>query len=225
MLITTKGIVFRFVKYRETSIIATIYTEELGLNSYIINGVRSAKSNFKIGYFESLNLVELTAYHKPDSNIDRLKEIKSSYPLQDIRQNIYKSSISMFLAEIVNRCIVEKHKNEPLFNFLYQAIIDLENNPQNNSFHLQFLLKLTTYLGFGIHTPESFIKSTGNQKYYDDPSISRLLQKLLQSELSYTPELDSDKRQTILNDILQYYHLHIDLPKLKSLNVLHTIFS
>jgi DNA repair protein RecO (recombination protein O) len=225
MLITTKGIVFRYVKYRETSIIATIYTEELGLNSYIINGVRSAKSGIKIGYFEPLSLVELTAYHKPDSDIDRLKEIKSAYPLQEIRQNIYKSSISLFLTEIINKCIVEKHKNDELFWFLYQSIIILEKSEQNNDFHLQFLLKLAKHLGFGIHNQESFVEGIANHGFYEDHVNLRLLQKLIESELKYPPMLNPEKRQIILNDILQYYHLHIDLPKLKSLNVLQTIFS
>ena len=225
MLITTKGIVFRFVKYRETSIIATIYTEELGLNSYIANNVRSAKSSVHIGYFEPLNLVELTAYHKPDSDIDRLKEIKSAYPLQDIRQNIYKSSISLFLTEIINKCIVEKHKNEELFSFLSHSIIALETSEQNNDFHLQFLLKMARHLGFGIHNQESFVEATTNQGFYNDPVNLRLLQKLLESELTESPQLDPEKRQIMLNDILQYYHLHIELPQLKSLNVLQTIFS
>ena len=225
MLVSTKGIVFRFVKFRETSIIATIYTEELGLNSYIINGVRSPKSSIKIGYFEPLTLVELTAYHKPESDIDRLKEIKSAYPLQEIRQNIYKSSISLFLTEIINKCIVEKHKNEELFQFLFQSIITLEVSAQNNDFHLQFLLKLAKHLGFGIHNQESFLQVTTNQGFYQDPVNLRILQKLLESDLSVPPLLDSEKRQIILGDILQYYHLHIDLPKLKSLNVLQTIFS
>lgn len=224
MLLTTRGIVFRFVKYRETSIIATIYTEEVGLNSYIVNRVRSAKSSVKIGYFEPLNLVELTAYHKPDSNIDRLKEIKSAYPLQEMRSDIFKSSISLFLTEIINKCIVEKHKNQELFDFLFNAVIYLENSDRNNSYHLQFLMKLTTYLGFGIHNLESFIDEVGNKRFYNDATL-RNLQKLLESELSYTPALDASVRQTILNDILQYYQIHLDLPKLKSINVLQTIFS
>ena len=119
MLVTTRGIIFRFTKYRETSIIVNIYTEELGLNSFIVNGVRSAKGKHKIGYFEPLNLVELTAYHKPNRNIDRISEIKSAYPIHNIRQDIYKSSISMFIAEVLNKCILEQDKNQPLFTFLY----------------------------------------------------------------------------------------------------------
>ena len=38
----TKGIVLRTVKYGETSVIVTILTELFGLQSYLINGVRSS---------------------------------------------------------------------------------------------------------------------------------------------------------------------------------------
>ncbi|MFT3936946.1 MAG: recombination protein O N-terminal domain-containing protein [Chitinophagaceae bacterium] len=38
----TKGIVLRTVKYGETSVIASIYTELFGLQSYLVNGVRTS---------------------------------------------------------------------------------------------------------------------------------------------------------------------------------------
>ncbi len=225
MLITTRGIIFRFTKYRETSIIANIYTEELGLNSYIVNGVRSAKGKFKIGYFEPLNLVELTAYHKPGRDIERLTEIKTGHPLHSIRQDMHKSAISLFMAEILNKCIVERHKNEALFAFLYSAIMALEKTPPNNSFHLQFLLKLTAHLGFGIYHPEVFISEVANPGFYHHPGNSRLLQHLLEGSLEDVPAVTAAQRQAILTDILHYYQTQIEMPPLKSLAVLQSVFS
>ena len=224
MLVTTRGIIFRFTKYRETSIIVNIYTEELGLNSFIVNGVRSAKGKYKIGYFEPLNLVELTAYHKPNRNIDRISEIKSAYPIHNIRQDIYKSSISMFLAEVLNKCILEQDKNRPLFTFLYNAILSLEISPANNSFHLQFLLKLTKHLGFGIHDPETFVNQSSNQQFYSNPETIGILQKLIESDLSDPPEISPEQRTNILNDIVHYYQTQMEIPPFKSLEVLRTIF-
>ena len=224
MLVSTRGIILRFTKYRETSIIVNIYTEELGLNSYIVNGVRSSKSRFKIGYFEPLNLVELTAYHKPGRNIDRISEIKSAYPIHNIRQDIYKSTISMFMSEVLNKCIIEQDENRPLFNYLFQAILTLEEATENNSFHLQFMIKLTKYLGFGIHDPDTFIKQSNNLQLYDEPETRRILQKLLEADLSVTPIMTSEQRSNILNDIVHYYYNQLEMSQLKSLEVLRTIF-
>jgi DNA repair protein RecO (recombination protein O) len=224
MLITTKGIVLRFTKYRETSIIVTIYTEELGLNSYIVNGVRTAKGKYKIGYFEPLNLVEITAYHKPSRNIDRISEIRTSYPIHNIRQDIYKSTISLFIAEVLNKCIIEQDKNPPLFNFLYNAILTMEESEQNNSFHLQFMIALTNYLGFGINEAKLFIQQSNNQQYYD-AETKAVLQNLIEIDLKETPIISPQHRINILNDIVQYYYTQLEIPALKSLEVLRTIFS
>jgi DNA repair protein RecO (recombination protein O) len=224
MLITTKGIILRYTKYRETSIIVNIYTEELGLNSFIVNGVRAAKGKYKIGYFEPLNLVELTAYHKPNRNIDRISEIKAAHHIHNIRQDIYKSTIGMFIAEVLNKCIVEQDKNQPLFIFLYNAILSLEETKQNNSFHLQFMLKLTKYLGFGIHDHNSFVQQTNSPQFYDDQEASRILQRMIEGDLSDTPIVTSEQRSHILNDIVNFYHTQMEIPHFKSLEVLRTIF-
>lgn len=224
MLVSTRGIILRFTKYRETSIIVNIYTEVLGLNSYIVNNVRSSKSRFKIGYFEPLNLVELIAFHKPGRNIDRISEIKAAYPIHNIRQDIYKSSISMFMAEVLNKCITEQDKNPPLFDYLFTAILTLEESKENNSFHLQFMIKLTKYLGFGIHDPNTFIKQSNNTQFYNDPEVRQILQQLLVADLSTTPIMTSEQRSNILNDIIHYYYTQLEMPQLKSLEVLRTIF-
>ena len=112
MLYKTHGIVLRFVKYGETSIIATIYTEEFGLRSFIINGVRSSRSKGKIALFEPLSILDLVIYHKEGRNINRLAEVKCLDPLNDLRSNIIKSSMGMFIVEVLNKCIKEETPNE-----------------------------------------------------------------------------------------------------------------
>ena len=43
----TRAIVLHCIKYSETSVIAKIYTEKLGMQSYMVKGVRAAKSKSK----------------------------------------------------------------------------------------------------------------------------------------------------------------------------------
>jgi DNA repair protein RecO (recombination protein O) len=224
MIITTRGIVLRFTKYRETSIITNIYTEEVGLSSFIVNNVRSAKGKFKPSYFEPLSLVEITGYHHQERDINRLNEIKALAPMHSLRQNIYKSSIIVFLAEILNKVIIEKDKNEALFRYLFNALMDFESMPENNNFHLQFLLKLSRYLGFSVENPDDFINESNNQRFYLEPVNATLLDSLINSSLDSPINLDSQKRSIILNDIIFYYQQHLGISKLKSLEVLGTIF-
>lgn len=55
MIYSTKGIVLRTIKYGETSVIASIFTESFGVQSYIVNGVRTSgkkkQSTFLSAFF------------------------------------------------------------------------------------------------------------------------------------------------------------------------------
>ena len=224
MIITTRGIVLRFTKYRETSIITDIFTEEVGVSTFIVNSVRSAKGKFKPSYFEPLSLIELTGYHQQDREINRLSEVKSMAPLHSLRQDIHKSSIVVFLTEILNKVIIEKDQNTPLFNFIYNALLTFEGQAENNNFHLQFLLKLTKHLGFSVENPEDFVSESNNKRFYDNRQNLDLLTNLSQAPFEQHITIDSEKRATILQDIIFYYQQHMGITKLKSLSVLSTIF-
>ena len=57
MLHKTRGIVFSYTEYRETSLIVKIYTELFGIQSYIVNGVRKKNAKLNVGWFQPLTLV------------------------------------------------------------------------------------------------------------------------------------------------------------------------
>ena len=123
MLVKTRGIVLSYIKYRESSIIAKVYTEQLGVQSYIINGVRKKGSGSRIALFQPFTLLDMVVYTSQKGGLTRISEYKSAYPFGSIPFDIRKSSILLFLAEIVSKTIKEEEENPQLFNFLYQAII------------------------------------------------------------------------------------------------------
>ena len=149
MLCTTKGIVIHHFKYAEKSVIAKIYTEKYGLQSFLMNGVRNAKSKNKAVYFQPLSLVEINFFYKEKKSLQQLKNIRLERPYVSIPFNINKSSIAFFVAEIVYKSIKEEEPNTDLFDFLYQSFqfLDLQDENYNN-FHLLFLAQLCKYLGF-----------------------------------------------------------------------------
>jgi len=147
---TTKGIVLKYFKYSEKSVITQIYTEKFGVKSYIIHGIRDKKSKTKLACLQPLSLVEINATNK--SNLSNVKTIKLFSPFKNIPFNIAKSTIAFFLSEIIYKSIKEEEANDDLFQFLIEKIIyfdSLENNYAN--FHLYFLMNFTNYLGFQPH--------------------------------------------------------------------------
>ena len=126
----TKGIVLSKVKYAESSIICKIYTSEFGTQSYIVNGVRKKKGNS--GYYQVLNLLDLNVYNKNGKDLHRIKEVKMSRVYANIPFDVYKSSIALFIAEVLSKCLKEEIERESIWviviNMKILVILSIKEN-------------------------------------------------------------------------------------------------
>ena len=57
----SRAIALSYLKQGESSIIAKIFTEEKGLQSFIVKGVRAKKTKKKLGLFQPLQLLNINA--------------------------------------------------------------------------------------------------------------------------------------------------------------------
>lgn len=235
MLQKTQGIVFRTIKFSETSVVSKIYTEKLGLQSYIINGVRSAKSKIKASLLQSLSLLDMEVYHREHRNLNRIKEIQAAVVFKSIPFHLLKGSVGLFMIEVLGKSIHEEETNEPLFHFIFEKIKfldELERLPA--AFLVEFLVELTVYLGFQPHgsyseeTPffslhEGMFIGTGNGHPNTlDANTSQHLSAFLQHN---TADLTTSSRKLLLEAMLQYYQLHVpNFSRPKSLKVLEEVF-
>jgi DNA repair protein RecO (recombination protein O) len=149
MLHKTRGIVFKVTDYAESSVIVQVYTEKFGMQSYIVNGAKKPKAKIHRNMLQPLHLLDMVVYHKNNGSVQRIAELKNSPMLQSIPYDIIKSSLTMFLNEVLYKSIKQQHSDEALFGFIFNAIelLDHQNtNPAN--FHLLFLIRLSRYLGF-----------------------------------------------------------------------------
>lgn len=229
MLHKTRGIVLNYLKYGETSIIVRIYTEALGLQSYIVNSVRSVKSKNKIALFQPLTLLELDVYYKEQADLHRIKELKCAEPFSSIPFDFRKSGIALFMTEVLVKSLKREEENEPLYRFLHHAILLLDHMPKGyGNFPIQFLLKLSTYLGFAPGTADELygqVHAGGNTADFAREE-KQLLQAFLQEGFENDIRLSAEQRRHILQNILRFYRLHVDnFGELKSLSVLQEVMS
>jgi len=220
MLHKTRGIVFRFTKFGDSSIIVTIFTELFGLQSYMVNGVRSKAAKNKIALYQPLTLLELVVYYKENANLKRIKEVKCFHPYSSLQTDIRKSSIAIFMNEILNKTVKEESHAQELFNFLVESFIALDTQPTNyENFHLLMLLKLSRYLGFGAHSTDEIIG-----RNFSTPTEVADLEKLLHAEFSTPLVLSATQRRILLDHLLRFYAHHIDtLGEIKSQHVLREV--
>ncbi len=237
MLINTRGIVLQQFKYSETSLIIKIYTEELGLQSYIVKGIRSQTSKQKLAYFQPLSLVDMVVYYRENKQLQKIKEIKSSYAWHHIPFSVNKQTVLLFLDEILYKTLREESPNKKLFSFIYDSLhwFDIEEDNFLN-FHLFFLLQFSRYLGFSPKLnnnksiPEFFDLQEGVfisveplHPYFIRGLITRDLHFLLHQNIDTVKNLkfDTTRRRNLLDTIITYYQLHLpEIGIFKSLRVL-----
>ena len=239
MLHKTRGIVLHQINYSETSVIAKIYTEQFGLQSYIVRGVRKAKSKIKRNLLQHLSLVDMVVYHREKSNIQNIKEIKANFQLQSIPFEITKSSIAIFINEILYKSIKEEEANSNLFEFIFSSVKLLdEAKDKYINFHLLFMIHFTKFLGFFPRRNYSPVKTffdmeegifCGNKpmhgNYIREP-LSRKFFDLLKTELSdhSSVNLSQKERQEFLQKLIDYYRLHLPVfREIKSHHILREV--
>lgn len=241
MLHKTRGIVFKVTDYSESSVVVQIFTEKFGLQSYLINGVKKPKSKIRMNSLQPLHLLDMIVYHKTSGNIQRVSELRHQPVFQSIPYDIVKSSITMFLNEVLYKSLRQHEPDEILFEFLFHAIEILDSlNSGLVNFHLYFLLRLTRFLGFypdkTFASPAAwFDLKDGNYSKAQpphpliiEPPLTAKWISLLNTNFDTLQNLhiSGAERKALLEKILNYYQLHIEgFGEVRSVGVLEEVLN
>lgn len=216
MLYKTRGIVFRITKYGDTSIIVSIFTHLFGLQSYIVNGARSKSSRNVISLYQPLTLLDLVVYHRENANILRIKEARCLHAYQSIHQDIRKTTIALFLCELLNKSVKDQSNAESIFDFLMRSFITLDQLDAVENFHLIFLIKLSRHLGFGPQATHEVLEGLRIPEEED-----QALHELLVADFDVPLMLKYPVRSSVLECLLAFYRRHVEsLGEIRSVGVL-----
>ncbi|MGB0273839.1 MAG: DNA repair protein RecO [Flavobacteriaceae bacterium] len=236
----TKAIVLHATKYGETSVILNAYTQQLGLRAYVVKGVRSAKRNktFSMGMFQPLTQLELVATTPKRAGLSVLKSAKIIHPYTTITTDIAKSSICMFLAEVLRSVLKEEEENTSLYHFLEHSLIWLDTHDKTANVHLYILIQLTKYLGFypdvsAISNPYFDVQNGQFCEYENSTECVSgeeviLLKSYLGTKFDGVDTIlaTAEQRRALLKLLMRYYQLHVQSFRMpKSLDVLYEVFS
>jgi len=237
MVVKTRAIVISSIKYQEKSLIVKCFTLSDGLKSYFVrDAFSSRKSNQKIAYFQPFSLLEIEAVHKNKGTLENFKEIKLAVPFQTIHSDVVKSTIVLFLSEMMHYSIHEEEEIEALFTYLETSLLWLDAHEEMANFHLIFLLEASKYLGFYPDISEMefpfFEMKEGNFSPFSAVSSLSEHETLLFKKL-INLKLESDiktfhviERQLLLKILIDYYSYHLEgFRKPKSVEVLKEVFS
>ncbi len=213
----SRAIPLTYIKQGDSSIISKILTEEKGLQTFIVKGVRAKNSKKKLSYFEPLRLLNIDANFNGKKSLQYLIDINVSNDLEIKKNNMYKSFIAFFVAEVSSKVLQENEQNSLLFNFFWNTAIKLYDSDNTDpNFAIKYLLDLSKFLGFFPSAEELnkqfFDLESGvfsdNKKMlnkYINKEKSGYLKRLLNNEEVNIPQ---NEKSSLLKELLLYYKLH-----------------
>jgi DNA repair protein RecO (recombination protein O) len=241
----TKGIVLRTVKYGETSVIVTIYTELFGLQSYLVNGVRTStkKGTGKGNLFQPPAILDLVVYHNELKNLHRVREYQWSYIYKAVLTDVMKYAVASYMVELLLKCLKQPEPNSDLYNFCEDSFIRLDESSGavTANYPLFFSLHLPVFFGFRMNDGYSinnkyldlqegtFVSDMPGHPHFLDENQAEITSEILKvrqpSELADI-KLNQEFRRNLLYAYEVYYALHIqEFGMMKTLPVLREILN
>lgn len=152
-LVKTHSLVISTMPYRETSLIATLFTKEHGRIGAIAKGIRKKESRSTI--FERGYEIEHLTYLKPNIELHIIAECRVIETFQHIRYSVEKTAIRDLIFEFLLSSVRESEPSIKMFNFLKNFLFTL-GNIENNMKELilyasRNMFDLAAILGLGIN--------------------------------------------------------------------------
>lgn len=239
MLTKIQGLVIRSVKYGETSLIFDMYTLQFGLASFIVNGARKPKSRLPASLFQLMNWLDVIAYLKDPHSLNRIKEAQLSSHYLNIPFDLHRSSVALFMTEIVQKTIRENEVNQAFYAFLQNAYAFLDQSDQPiANLHIVFLIQLSGFLGFRpngewseetpyFHLVRGQYVPVSHPLYTLENQVSSVISEYLRHtiETAHEVKVSREMRQKVLNDLISFFRYHLDrLPEIHTHKILAEVF-
>ncbi len=243
-----RGVVLHTIKYGDSGLVAYILTDVGGRQSYMVQGVRSSRGHgSKAALLQPMFLVGFEGLSSPRAEMHRFRELHAAVPLRSIPFDVRKSTVALFMAEMLYRLVREVEANSPLFDFVWGAVCDLDalNGPADvANFHLRFMVGLSRHLGFypgnewspgcwfdireGLFTP---VEPRGSRFSRENAELlARLMAGVGTPTAGFATQnnalsLNRGQRADFMNAMLAYFGYHLDAVRdIRSVDILREVF-
>jgi DNA repair protein RecO (recombination protein O) len=243
MVHKTKGIILRAVKYGETSLICTVFTELLGLQSYMVKGVRTSKTRSrKANQLFPGSILDLIVYDQPNRNLQLMKEHTPAVIYETLQEDVVKNGVSIFAIEVITQLLAAGDPEPELFSFLENFLLELDHASSRDiaNYPLYFIIqsaKLSGYFISGNYSERTSFTDIHEGRFTEEtphyPPFISGNEASLMSELNLAVSLEAiqaikmnaDERRKMLQYFLTFLQLHVPhFRELRSVAILTAIF-
>ena len=238
---TARGVVLNTIKYGDKGLVVQMLTSSHGRQSFMVQGLgsRGGRSGSRAALYQPLFALDFEGLESSKMQMHRFAEVHAGIVLRSIPFDVKKSTIALFMAEVLHRLVKESEANEMLFDFVWGSIeaLDVADEGVAN-FHLWFLSNLCRFLGFspgneymadgwfdmaeglyvGVEPPKRLAMS---------PQNAQILRDMLECDVRYLGEVGLNRAQRVefLDALLAYYAYHLDtINSVQSIKILQEVF-
>lgn len=228
-----EGFVLRRVNYGDTGVVATVFTLNHGIQTFVVHGVRRKKSKIKLNCFQPFTQLEIFYRKKENADLHRLQRVTVTEPYQSIPYDFVKSAQALFLAEVLTKSLERDDPHPDLYLWIKNTFKQFDTAAENFAeFHLYALWQWSKYLGFEPEISEKpyfhllnaqCTLNISESRYLLDSQQTRWLKHFLRTPFAQVTKsgLNKKMRKTLTDSAIEYHRLHMDnLSKLRSYDVL-----
>lgn len=238
-----KGIVLRTVKYGETSVITTVYTDLFGLQSYIVKGARKSGKHApaKAHYFQPGALLDLLVYKNAFKSLQYIKEFQWGYLYDKVFFDVVRNAVGMYMVELIVHSIKEEEAHPDMFDFFENAFILLDKGSDETIANLPLIFSIyfAKFLGFQIHgkysdampyldlLAGSYVAEKPDHPYVMEDQLAAITSRI-NSSRDVFKEISLPINHFIRRELLKYYQqffsLHLQqVGEMKSIRILQAV--
>ena len=198
MFSTTDAIILSLQPHSDKAHVLHAYTRAGGRVNYMVYGLGRKNA---IGMYNPLSILQITTDDKS------IRTAQLSYVPTTLTSDPYKRTIVLFLSEVLYHVLRHPMADEPMFDFIAEAILELDRTDEPQNFHLAFLIDFAAKLGFAM--PEDATPYT----------VQHMPHTI------HPAPLTRQARQEVLRALCAYFEEHVETWKNpKSLDILMEVF-
>lgn len=221
MLEKTRAVVLNTLRYTDTKLIATLFTESRGAVSYIVRQPQGRRPTVQSVLLSPLMQLEVVMDYRDSERLQRIVDVQVEYPYKTVPYNPLKQTIALFLGEFLYYALREEQANPELFAYLTGSLQWLDAREEGYAnFPTTFLIRLSRFLGFWPDTEEAQAVLREGE--------TNLVPLLLRMDFAtmHLFRFTREQRTRLLEVLNNYYRLHIPhFPELRSMAILREVLS
>lgn len=206
-------------KFKDSLRLAHVFTLEYGLQTFLF---RTGKKGENISIFQPLNAIQFSG-KKQEGKLEIAKDMSLSEVYTSIPFHVEKTTVALFIAEFLYRCLPEHYVNEEVYHLIKRTTHRLDLSEKTGTLPIHFLAQFAMEMGFLSNEYELTFENTRS----DEGMLHQALHLFISApiEVEVQSALNRDQRKSLLEELITFCSSHLDTSiRLNSLEIFHEIF-